>query len=242
MKQAITITARMKSTRLPLKVMRYIEGYPMIEHMIDRLKTSHNADMVILCTSIDPQDDILVDVAEKKEIEHFRGSKEDVLDRLYHAAQAFSVDFIASTTADNPLADPLHLDKLIDTYQHTKADYITTMGLPLGAYGYGLKITTLGEVIASKSETDTEIWGHFFEKNPQVKKIDLPIEPLLHHPEMRLTVDEEPDLRLMREIFHHFYPQNPRFTLPQVVSYLMENPQLLEINKNVQHWSTQKKK
>ncbi len=241
MQQAITITARMKSTRLPLKVMRYIEGLPMIEHMIDRLTTSKNADMVILCTSVDPQDDILVDVAEKKGIKYFRGSKEDVLDRLYNAARSFNVDFIVSTTADNPLADPVYIDKIIDTYRRTHADYITTMSLPLGAYGYGLKIETLGNVIASKSETDTEIWGHFFEKNPQVKKIDLPVEPLLRHPEIRLTVDEIDDLRLMRLVFQHFYHDNPRFTLPQVVSYLLENPSLLEINKQVQHWSTTKK-
>ncbi|MBW3018809.1 acylneuraminate cytidylyltransferase, partial [Candidatus Woesearchaeota archaeon] len=40
MKVIITITARMKSTRLPLKVLRFIKGKPMIEHMIDRLELS----------------------------------------------------------------------------------------------------------------------------------------------------------------------------------------------------------
>ena len=38
MKTAFTITARMKSKRLPLKVLRYVEGVPIIEHMIDRIK------------------------------------------------------------------------------------------------------------------------------------------------------------------------------------------------------------
>ena len=40
MKRAILITARLKSKRLPLKVIRKIKGKTMIEHMIDRLKLS----------------------------------------------------------------------------------------------------------------------------------------------------------------------------------------------------------
>ncbi len=241
MKSAITITARTKSTRLPLKVMRYIKGKPMIEHMMDRLKTSKLSDDIVMCTSTDPQDDILVDVSEKKGIKYFRGSKDDVLDRLYNASKKFNIDFIVSTTADNPLVDPIYIDKIIKTFKETNADYITCMNLPLGTYSYGIKVKALEKVIELKKENDTEIWGHFFEETKEFKKIDLEIEDDLKHPEIRLTVDEIEDLKLMRIIFSKFYRKDNNFKLKKVVKFLLENPDLMDINKNVFHWTKAEK-
>ncbi len=233
MKFAITITARMKSERLPLKVMRYIEGKPIIEHMIDRLKLSKLADEIIICTSTNPQDDILVDVAEKKRIKWFRGSDEDVLDRLFNAAKKFNIDFIVSTTADNPLTDPLYIDKIIQKFKETNADYITCKKLPLGAFSYGIKVKALEKVIELKKEKDTEIWGRFFEEIDEFKKIELEVEDELNHPEIRLTVDEKEDLELIRKIFDNFYSHKKDFELKEVVKYLLDNPDLMNLNKSI---------
>ena len=49
----------------------------LIEHMIERLKMATLPNEIILCTSINSQDDILVDVAEKTGIKYFRGSELD---------------------------------------------------------------------------------------------------------------------------------------------------------------------
>lgn len=233
MKIAVTITARMKSSRLPLKVIRYIKGKPMIEHQIDRLKLVKQADQVIMCTSINPQDEILVDVAEKKGIPWFRGSEEDVLDRLYNAAKKFKIDFIVSVTADNPLVDHVYMDKMIAKFKETDADYITAKRLPLGAYAYGMKTKALKKVLDLKKEKDTEIWGRFFEGIPDFKKIELEVEPELDHPEIRVTVDEKEDLELMRKIFDRFYQGANDFDLKQVVKYLLDNPKLLDLNRKV---------
>jgi len=233
MRTAITITARMKSKRLPLKVIRYIEGKPMIEHLIDRLKLSKIVDEIIMCTSTNPQDDILIDIAEKMRIKWFRGSDEDVLDRLFNAAKKFNIDFIVSTTADNPLVDPVYIDKIIQKFREINADYITCKKLPLGTFSYGIKVKALEKVIKLKKEKDTEIWGRFFEEIDEFKKIELEVEDELNHPEIRLTVDEKEDLELIRKIFDNFYSHKKDFELKEIVKYLLDNPNLMDINRNI---------
>ena len=56
MKVGFLITARLKSTRLPMKIVLKIHGREMIRHMIDRLKLSDVIDEIIICTSPNPQD------------------------------------------------------------------------------------------------------------------------------------------------------------------------------------------
>ena len=51
MNAAILITARLKSQRLPRKVLKPLCGKPMIEHMVERLRFADFTDRIILCTS-----------------------------------------------------------------------------------------------------------------------------------------------------------------------------------------------
>jgi len=232
MKTAITITARMKSTRLPLKVLRLINNNPLLEHLINRLKKSELADMIILCTSTNPGDEILTDYAQKLSINSFRGDEDDVLKRLYDAAVANSIDFIVSTTADNPLTDPNYIDKIFRRFKDTNADYITIQNLPLGTFSYGVKITALKHVIKHKKETDTEIWGSYFANSPTFKKEIIMAETTLNHPEYRLTVDTPEDFALIREIYKQLQSKEEIFSLNDVITLLSNNPNLLNINKN----------
>jgi spore coat polysaccharide biosynthesis protein SpsF len=64
MKKAILITVRTASTRLPKKALLKINGKTTIEHLIERMKRSKLADIIILCTTKLPEDDILCDIAD----------------------------------------------------------------------------------------------------------------------------------------------------------------------------------
>ena len=61
------IIARTVSKRLPLKVLRNVtEQFSVLDFIIQRLKFVNNIDKVYLCTSSEPVDDIMEDVAKKK--------------------------------------------------------------------------------------------------------------------------------------------------------------------------------
>jgi spore coat polysaccharide biosynthesis protein SpsF len=77
LKTGFLITARLKSTRLPLKLLQPVENRPIFSHMLDRLKLAKRVDQIIVCTSTNPQDDPLIELAEAEGVESFRG-EEDV--------------------------------------------------------------------------------------------------------------------------------------------------------------------
>lgn len=233
MKAAVTITVRMKSTRLPEKAMKKLVGKPMIEHLIERLKYATLPDELILCTSTNPQDNILVEIAKKNHIKWFRGDEMDVLKRLLDAAKKYKIDFIVSTTGDNPLTDPHYIDRLINKFKETDADSITCLDLPLGAFSYGVKVQALEKVVELKKERDTEIWGVYFTKSNLFKIEKVEVESQLKHPEIRLTVDTPEDFRFMEEIYGRLYREGELIELVDVINLLKENPLLMEINKNI---------
>lgn len=79
MKVGVLITARLKSSRLPLKLLQDLKGRTIVERVIDRCKNISGVDEVVLCTSVNPQDKPLVDTALKNQTFYFLGSEEDVL-------------------------------------------------------------------------------------------------------------------------------------------------------------------
>jgi len=235
---AVTVTVRMKSERLPQKAMKLLEGKSLIEHLIERLKMTKLPDEIILCTSTNPQDDVLVKVAKKNDIEAFRGDETDVLDRLLKAAKKYNVDFIVSTTGDNPFTEPRYVDKLIEKFRKTNADYITCFGLPFGAFSYGVKIKVLETVVKLKKEKDTEIWGVYFSHSKMFHVEKVEVEEELRHPEIRLTVDTPKDFRFIQEIFRKLYKPGKIIELREVINLLKKCPELLEINKNIKQRET----
>ena len=66
---AILITVRTGSTRLPNKAILEIEGKSTIEHLISRVKHSKLADKIILCTTELEEDNVLCEIAKRNKID-----------------------------------------------------------------------------------------------------------------------------------------------------------------------------
>ena len=102
----IIIQARLGSTRLPGKVLRKINGIPVIELIYKRLKKCKLVDQIIVATSTNKDNDDLVNFLKLKKIKYFRGNEKDVLSRFFHAAKKFKFKTVIRITADCPLVDP----------------------------------------------------------------------------------------------------------------------------------------
>jgi len=190
MKTAVFLSIREKSTRLPKKVLLEIKGKTVTEHLIDRLKTAKQPDIVVLCTSINSRDAPLVEIAKKCGIRYFRGSEDDKLDRYLNAAQKYGVDFMIIVDEDDIFCDPEFIDKTIEMYKKTMADFIYCPDLPLGASASGIKLDALKIVCDIKAESDTEVWGGYFLNTGLFKVVKLEVDdPDLRHPEVRMTLD-----------------------------------------------------
>ena len=108
----IIIQARMSSSRLPNKVLKPIEGRPMLAYLIERVKKKKNTDKIILATSVDPSDGPIEEFCQELSIECYRGKLDDVLDRYYQAALKYQLDTIVRVTGDCPIIDPLIVDEI----------------------------------------------------------------------------------------------------------------------------------
>lgn len=231
MKTGFLITARMKSTRLPLKLTTKLNGREVIRHMLDRLKLSDALSNIIICTSPNPQDKVLQDIANEEGVDCFLGNEEDVLLRLYEAAKKFQLDYVLNITADCPLVAYEYFPQIIGEYKNTKADLIRSFGLPHGLFSYGMDIGALRKICDIKDSVKTEIWGGYFTDTNLFKVLDLEI-PERHRRDYRLTLDYPEDLEFFKRLYGYFGKDTYKKTVDEILRYLDSNPHVVQINRH----------
>lgn len=233
MTQVFLITARLKSKRLKNKIMRRINGVPIIQHMVNRVKKSKyfNNKNIIICTSFLKSDNQLVNYCKTKKIKYFLGDPDDVIKRLYDAAMKFNAKDIINITADCPLVEPQYIDETLEILKKKNFDLVRSYGLPHGSFCYGIKRNSLRKVLEIKNSCDTEVWERYFVETGFFNVHDMKIKNKLHFkPGLRLTLDYMEDLILLRKIFN-FFKNRDFFDLSDIINLLDKKKYLIQINK-----------
>ena len=207
-------------------------GKPLLSHMLDRLKHAEKIDEIIICTSENPQDDPLEELAKNERVQCYRGSEEDVLVRLYEAACKFGVDYIVNITADCPLIDPFFVDQTVEVYKKTNADLIQYMRLPRGQGPNGIKVDALEKVCLLKAETETEVWGDYFTKSALFHFHNPEISSEYKHSTLKTSIDYPEDYEFLKCVFDELYLLNPCFSLLNIIQLVHQKPELLSINSH----------
>jgi spore coat polysaccharide biosynthesis protein SpsF len=234
MKTVVLIAVRMKSKRLPKKAMVEIEGKPLIEHLIERLKTAKTPQSVILCTSTSSEDGVLVSIAKKTDTQWFRGSPDDVLERFIQAAEVEGADIVVRATGDNPLTDPVYLDRAVAHHINTGAEYTYVDGLPKGTECEVMSLVALKKCWETAHNPGlSEYMTLYFKDSGLFKTERVEADEDVRRPHYRLTVDSPEDLKLVKEIYKKLYKKKGIFPLQEVVKLMDENPKLMMINAHL---------
>jgi spore coat polysaccharide biosynthesis protein SpsF len=246
MKIGFLITARLKSSRLPKKLILKLNGREIIRHMIDRLKLSSVLDSIIICTSNNPQDELLIKIAIDEGIDYFLGDEDDVILRLYNASKEFGLDYALNITADCPLVSIEYIKRIVEKYKETNADLIRCLDLPHGFYSYGLKSDAMRKVCEIKKGKETEVWGRYFTDTGLFNIVDLEIPKKYMRRDYRLTLDYPDDFKFFKKIFKHFGENTYKTSMSEIIKYLDDNPQIVAINKHCkemykERWGEQNK-
>ena len=99
----------------------------MLEILIKRAKLSNQIDRVIIATTKLESDDELIEWAKSKNYESFRGSENDVLQRLIDTCEFFNIKDFIEILGDNPFVDPDVINKCITTFKSKSLNYVATM-------------------------------------------------------------------------------------------------------------------
>jgi len=235
MRVGFLIKVRLKSTRLKSKAVLKLNSEPMIVHMIRRIKKySDLFSNIIVCTSTNPQDDPLEDIAKQENVDIFRGDEDDVLKRYYETAKEFDLDFLLKSGADNPLVSLDYAEKVINYFKKNSPGLITLTDLPIGMFFYAICPKSLKKVIDRKKTDDTEVWGNLFKNHNDITLYDFPVDKKYMRTNYRLTVDYSEDFVVIKNIFNHFSDKIYDTSTLEILDFLDKNTSVLKINQSNQ--------
>lgn len=138
------IIARTASRRLPNKVLRKIKGKMLIEYIIKKMQRVKNLDEIYLCTSVDENDKILLDIASKNDIKSYAGSRKSPIDRMLNVAKMENAENVVRITGDNIFTDEIFLERMIEEHNiDTSIEYTRTEYLALGVTAEVIKLDAL---------------------------------------------------------------------------------------------------
>ena len=119
------VQARMTSSRLPGKVLSDICGKPSLQRMLERINMASSIDKVVVATTINASDNLIVELCEKLKVDIFRGDEDDVLGRFCGAAEVAEAEIVIRLTADCPMIDPDVIDEVVSAFSIYNHDYLS---------------------------------------------------------------------------------------------------------------------
>jgi len=105
------VQARMRSRRLPGKMLRRVANRPVLEYVLDRLEHCVTVGPIVIATSDDPSDDPIADFCRNRAVQCTRGPLDDVAARFSQTLQACGFDRFFRLCGDRPLLDTALLDQ-----------------------------------------------------------------------------------------------------------------------------------
>jgi spore coat polysaccharide biosynthesis protein SpsF len=227
------IQARMGSTRLPGKVIEKIGDKPLLEILVNRLQKSEYVDDITIATTKKEKDNAVEILANEIGINCYRGSEEDVLERFAEASMISNADVVVRVTGDNPLIDTDLVDTLINVHLTNNLDYTYCLDTPLGVSAEIIESKVL-EDISKKAELESER-EHvtpYIRSHQDDYKI-LQYYSKIRNQNIRLTVDTDEDLKLVKTIYQHLGDLE-NLKISAVINFLKANPDIYRINAGVE--------
>lgn len=230
------IQVRTDSKRLPRKALLPLAGIPMIGFMIKRLESSKLIDKIIVATTKSNPDDQLCAYLSSIGTDFFRGSTNDVLERVFYAAKGFEPKTVIRLTGDCPLIDTKIIDQLITKYYKNNADYANldlSFAEGLDAEVIDFKVLKVCHHEARLISQREHITQYIHNNKYRFKMISL--HNSIDDSMIRIVVDEKIDYEVVTKIVNNLNRlfTKPTYSFAEIKSFLLREPGLLNLNSHV---------
>jgi spore coat polysaccharide biosynthesis protein SpsF len=231
------IQARLRSSRLPGKILKPLGHQSLIEWVVARTSRAQLVDLFVIATTTEATDDPLVDYCQQRGWPVYRGPEHDVLTRYFAAADEFAANLIVRITSDCPFIDPAEIDRVVSVIRNDPSVDYSCNFFPNRTFPRGLdtecftrealrRVDLMGLPLDSREHVTLGIY-----QNPDHFKI-AGIESPLDAAEHRWTVDTEADYQLATKLAEWFGRDN--FGWREVLKAFEQNPNWFHINASVQ--------
>lgn len=228
----IFVTCRMKSSRLPQKALKKIGRYHSVELCLLNCKKIKNVNKVVLATSYQAADSILINKFKKK-YNVFAGHPQDVIKRFCDASKKYKLDVIVRVTGDCPFVSEKIINRLINAHLSKKADMTYAKKISVGTSGEVYTVNALKFVLKKiKKALYSEYMPFYFLNNKKffkINAIDLPKHLIRNY---RLTLDYEEDLKMFNAMIKKYKHSIKKLSTQEIFNILDQNPQIAKINSN----------
>ena len=225
------VACRMKSSRLKSKAILPIGALTSVAFCLNRVLRFESLDAVILASSTTEEDAVLSQHTHDPSVAFFQGDPEDVMKRYIDVCDAHKLDVIVRITADMPFVDNAVFQHLLSAHFESGADY--TVGED-AAIGVNLEIFNtaclkrIKQYFPSADYSEYMTW--YFQNNPEYVRINRVALPEVFVRNYRLTLDYEEDLAMLNAVENALAPNNPNYTLEDVIHYLDAHPEVAGMN------------
>ena len=231
MNTVAVIHARVSSSRLKHKVIRNFCGIPMLSFQILRVKRVKSINKIIVITTNRKEDNKIVQLAIDNNVDFFRGSQNDVLDRIFFSVRKLKPKFIIRISGDNPLIDPKVINLVIKKLYTKKYDHISSFAKPSYPYGVGCAGFTFDALekafLKTKKKLDRENVEPFMLKSKTIKTLYLQAPKKLHYPNISVTVDTLSDFEKVQNCGKFLFEKyGMNFYTEEIINYF-ENCKIL---------------
>lgn len=235
MKIGIIIQARMGSTRYPKKVLQKIhKEQTILDIILLNLKTINYP--LIVATTTQNEDDMIIDLAKKHEVDYYRGDEKNVLKRFIGAAEKYEISEIIRICADNVFIQNEFISHLINK-SHLKYDYMSfeingtnAILTHWGLFGEYVTLNALKRVqkLTDKQEYLEHVTNYIYTNSPDFKIKLWSVPKILMRKDVRLTIDTIEDFELCKIIIDYLDTHNLDWNYTNIINYLQKNPNLFQ--------------
>lgn len=230
--------ARTASTRLPEKILKTVQGRPLLAWFLKRAQKSARCDALCVATTVSPADEAIADLVRSSfpDVHITRGSEEDVLARYHQAMEETGADRIVRVTSDCPFFDWDLVDRCVEKLDESGADAVRTVRGPF-PLGLDVEVFTREALerahrLGATQEEREHVGPYVFKTHPRDFSVEWVGDSPEPWPECRLTLDYPEDLTLVEALYREVGPEAPSELYRQ---YLRDHPETARINLGLPH-------
>ncbi|MGP0628247.1 cytidylyltransferase domain-containing protein [Nitrospina sp. 32_T5] len=210
-----------------------LEGIPMVQHVLQRLRNSSRVDRIVLLADEDAPTERLAQVAEAMGVGFTMTASPSSPRSWIQAAEELGADQVVPVGANLPLFDAELLDALLKEHQKSRADYTTTSDyVPPGTTAPVIRL----EVCRTLSETNRSI----ADPASLMAALEDPAHGLqaattrapwyLRNVNVRLVVETPKDHELLGMLYGKYLNDSGIVALDEVIYFLSQNPGIAGYN------------